>query len=187
MKERSVAGSYVLHYVPELRRSNTSAVIGFVAFPPLIGFMLISWIGFPNLGIPAALAVGAAMYIVRRRLATIPVATLSAANGMLRVEGPRSSDEHAIRLEDLLEVSLESKTIQRVQEASGGFPQLRFINSTVAPPVDTARIELKTKDGSIFLSEEHTSYLDANEWFGNIRRFLRRNGWVPEDERKAQQ
>jgi len=35
----------------------------------------------------------------------------------------------------------------------------------------------------VFLTEEHVSHLEANEWFSKIRRLLRKNGWTPLDER----
>jgi hypothetical protein len=36
---------------------------------------------------------------------------------------------------------------------------------------------------SLFLTEEQGSHLEATEWSTKIRRFLRSNGWLPEDER----
>jgi hypothetical protein len=81
-------------------------------------------------------------------------------------------------------VSLDSKTIQRVQENAGhAIPALRFVEPVVGPPIDESRIVFDTADGPVLLTENFTSNIDATDWFGKIRRYLRQQGWVPEDER----
>jgi hypothetical protein len=65
-----------------------------------------------------------------------------------------------VDLKDLLDVYLDTKTIRH-----------------------TARIALELRQETFFLTQERSSHLDANEWFGKIRRFLRQHGWIPEDER----
>ncbi len=96
----------------------------------------------------------------------------------------RSAELLNVPLDALLEVSLDTKTIQRVQEnVSSGIPDLRFVDSRVGPEIDTSRIELVLGKHSIFLTDEYLSSTDATDWFGKIRRFLRKNGWVPRDER----
>lgn len=171
-----------LDYVPEAKRATSSAVIGPTAMVPLMVAVGVAIAGFPYLSIPVGIAVSVGMIVARRKAATIPVATLRVEKGTLSVAlGAAAPREMA--LHRLLDVALDTKTVERVQEATSGFPELRFIDATVMPPVDEARIELVLKDESIFLSDDYTSHLDATEWFGKIRRFLRKNGWVPEDER----
>jgi len=36
------------------------------------------------------------------------------------------------------------------------------------------------------LTEAYVSQMDATEWFGKIRVFLRKNGWTPRDERESE-
>jgi len=122
----------------------------------------------------------------RRRRHKRPQAVFHVENGRVRVVGADSRDLLNVPLDDLRNVVLDTRTIQRVQEnMSTGLPQLRYINSTVSPELDIARIELKTFTASIFLSEDRFSHTDAVEWLGKIRRFLRAHGWLPEDEREA--
>lgn len=82
-------------------------------------------------------------------------------------------------LEDLDDVLLDSKTIERVQENSGGLAELRFINAIVGPTINESRIELVTYDKVLALTEHYTSSIDATDWYAKIRRFLRKHGWVP--------
>lgn len=174
----------MLPYVPERPHVRSAVIIGPLSAIPIGAGVLVALAGFPAFSLPAMVAVAIWMYRRHKRVATTPTYTLRVEGGNLHIHAAGARVPRTVRLDDLLEVSLDSKTVERLQEASGGFPELRFINSTIAPPVENARIELELLDESIFLTEHHTSYLDASEWFGKIRRFLRKNGWVPEDERR---
>ena len=56
-------------------------------------------------------------------------------------------------------------------------------NPTFAPPTDKNRIALQARDGETFpLTTEFFSHTDCLDWFGKIRVFLRKNGWVPDAE-----
>jgi hypothetical protein len=140
--------------------------------------------GWPSLALPAMVLAAVAMFVIPRLNRRTPHATLRVERRALRLTGAAFEDPLSIELTDLLNVSLDTKTVQHVEESPGPVPALRFINATVGPAVDTARIELVTADGPIYLTEHRTSHLDATEWLSAIRRFLRKNGWVPEDERK---
>ena len=52
------------------------------------------------------------------------------------------------------------------------------------PEVDQKRIMLVGKTGSVPLTEAYLASVDVTEWFGKIRVFLRKHGWVPESERE---
>jgi hypothetical protein len=84
---------------------------------------------------------------------------------------------------DGIDVVLDTVTIQKVQEGGSAIPAMRFIDATVAPDQDTARIVIVGGGERYPLTEDYVAYMEATEWFGKIRVFLRKNGWVPLDER----
>src|SRR5262249_8410260 len=87
----------------------------------------------------------------------------------------------SIPLADLRDVILDTKTIRRVQESQSAVPQVRFIETRVGPEIDTARIVLVARS-EVRLTEAYLAHMDSVEWLGKIRVFLRKHGWVPEDE-----
>jgi hypothetical protein len=112
-------------------------------------------------------------------------ALLSVDTGVLTValQGPRARSTR-FPLSELANVTLELKTIQRVVDGPSAIPAVRFIHSTVAPELHTARIVLVDTGGrEVRLTEEYLPHFDATDWLGKIRVFLRKQGWVPEDER----
>ena len=175
-----------LRYFPEGKRHSSSmtAYWGMLA-PAFVG----GGVAALTHSVPWGLAAAGATILYarwkRQRERVVPRAVLQVVDGKLRLSGPAFQVSRTYPLEDLLDVYLDTRTIQRVQEntSSGGFPELRFINSTVGAEVDIARVALELKDETLFLTEEQVSHLDASEWSNKIRRFLRRNGWLPEDER----
>jgi hypothetical protein len=86
-------------------------------------------------------------------------------------------------LTDLLAVELETKTIRRVHEGDSAIPVMRLLDARVGRDVDTCRVVLRTQHKTVRLGEQHIAHMDAVESVGKIRVFLRRNGWLPEDER----
>jgi hypothetical protein len=175
--------STILQYFPEERSIDSSAVgVYFIALPALVG-IVIAAIGLPELAIPGVFAAAAVLWY-RSRRAVSPHAVLEIEASRLRVTRGESELLLDVPLEELLDVSLDSKTIQRVQENAGhAMPELRFVDPVVGPPIEESRIVFETLDGSVLLNENFTSNIDATDWFGKIRRYLRKNGWVPEDER----
>jgi hypothetical protein len=70
-------------------------------------------------------------------------------------------------------------------DGDGAIPAMRFIDAKVGPKVDTARIVLIGASGrEVRLTEDYLSHMHATEWMGKIRVFLRKHGWLPEDERE---
>ena len=90
-------------------------------------------------------------------------------------------------LVDVLDVSLETKTIQPVQDGGSAIPLMRVIDSKVGPDVDTARVvaTIRGKRLPVQLHDKFLSYGDATEWLGKVRVFLRKHGWEPLSERPA--
>jgi hypothetical protein len=96
----------------------------------------------------------------------------------------KKEPEARFQLDDLVNVSLDTKTIQRIEEGGSAIPAMRFADSRVGPELDTARIVLVPRRGtSLPLTDAYVAHMDATEWLGKIRVFLRKNGWVPADER----
>ena len=173
-----------LEYFPERPRIESSAAAWY-AF--LIPGMVVVAVGVfaPSWALPAGVMAALAMWYRHRQLVKRPHATLSVQNGHLIVTDARSHAIFSKGLDELLNVTLETKTIQKVQEnMSSGIPDLRFIDSRVGPSIDNCRIELVTRDEVVTLTDFFTSSIDANDWFSKIRRFLRQNGWRPLDERE---
>lgn len=100
--------------------------------------------------------------------------------------GGKKRLEHVL-VASVSNVELEIKEIKRVQEGDSAIPAVRFINSTVAPPVDLARVILALENGRVIrLGEEYYSHSEATEWVGKMRVLLRKNGWLPKSERAAE-
>lgn len=79
------------------------------------------------------------------------------------------------------DVRLESRTIQRV--TPGSEPTgTQFIDTRVGPSVEISRIVVEGERPHA-LFDEPIAYSLAVDMLGKIRAFLRRHGWVPEDER----
>jgi hypothetical protein len=134
------------------------------------------------IGLLASAAVG--VWWLRRKPAAGLV--LRVERGVLSLHpGPTKPALASVRLEDLVDVVLETKTIQPVTDGGSAIPAMRFIDSRVAPEVDTARIALVERGASepIRLGDAYLAHMEATEWFGKVRVFLRKHGWLPEGER----
>ena len=173
-----------LEYVPEQPTQRISLPITSAVFPPILGFVLVSWISDSGaLGVVAGLATLGLLYWRNKRARSEPQALLRVEGRQLHLSGPAFSQPLTVPLGDLLDVYLDTTTIQRLRESPGPLPELRFINATVGGEQDVARIGLEFTSETLFLTKDRLSHLDSNEWFSKIRRFLRQHGWVPEDER----
>lgn len=183
---KAVEAANELAYFPEGKRPTSSVTAIYALLMPMLAAVACAMVF--NSGAMGLLGGGLAIawtYWQRRRAKVVPRARLRVDAGVLHLSGAAFPSELAVPLEQLLDVYLDTKTIQRVQENPGPIPDLRFINATVGGEIDTARIALELQTETHFLTVEHVSHTDANEWFSKIRRFLRRQGWVPEDEREG--
>jgi hypothetical protein len=174
----------VLEYFPEEQRHHSSAIAWYVFISPLLVAIFIALIE-PDWSIPGALVATVVLWYHLRRQRKRPGATFKVEDSHLVVLDAAGHDLVRVTLDDLEEVALDTKTIQRVQEnvSAGGIPELRFVESQVGPGIDNSRIELVTANDVIPLTDYYTSSIDATDWFSKIRRFLRKNGWTPLDER----
>lgn len=75
-----------------------------------------------------------------------------------------------IALADLLDVTLDRKT-----QASGR-------GGSTTERVRLA-FERRAPDDPVFVPDERITPLEAQEWYGKVRVFLRKHGWVPDSER----
>jgi hypothetical protein len=162
--------------------------------PIAVGIATAVYSGIPWLALVVMAGAFVLVRLFRKRTLSGQGAVLRVEEGELRVFLRGSKTPIArIPLRDLADVRLDVKTIQRVQEGDSMIAAVRFTDTTVGPSIDQARIVLvgrKTKKNperlKVHLTEDHFAHMDATEWLGKIRVFLRKNGWVPVDERKKE-
>src|SRR5262249_7409733 len=117
---------------------------------PLLVASLLAVTGAQNLALPGGAATALLMWLRRRRLRKRPQAVLHVDNGRLRVHGVDTREHLNVPLDEVLNVMLDTKTIQRVQEnLSSGMPDIRYIDSAVRPETDVSRVELRTPNTSV--------------------------------------
>ncbi len=165
-----------------------SAVLFFQLFsvPAIVGAVLAS-VTTPVVGLAGMIGSGALVVGLRQRTRKRSGAVLRVEEGKLSVRSrDRGRELGTLRLREVEDVGLEIKKIQRVQDGDSPIPAVRFIDSRIAPEVDTARIVITGREGRerIVLTEAFLAHMDATEWLGKIRVFLRKHGWVPENERE---
>ena len=192
-------GTQTMDYQPEPSKYASSVhailslVVRFVG-SLILGGLAAFFLGRAFLTIPFAIVIALAFYLRRRQLQQLPQARLRVVTGDLEIEwtgadgwrgGPaRREAVTRIPLAALSDVCLDTRTIEQVTEnLSGGVPGARFINATVGPKLDMARIELKFPEGPLWLSEAHRSHTDSTDWCRKLRLMLREHDWLPSDER----
>jgi hypothetical protein len=123
-------------------------------------------------------------YVYRRRARDRDRTILRVEDGALEVRTERG-DARRFTLPDVLDVVLDTKTVTRMLEGSSMIPAVRFMETSVGPEIDTSRIALVLAGPPerLDLTSEYLPHMDATEWVGKIRVFLREHGWKPEDER----
>jgi hypothetical protein len=177
-----------LAYFAAGSRNESSVAVMFQLFSvPLVAAVAGAALVGPWAGLGALAASGAFVVWRRRSATTAQGARLRVERGDLVVLTARGAKETARgRLASLRDVALETKTIQMVQEGSSAIPAMRFIDTKVGPSVDKARIVLVFEAGEVRLGDDFVAHMDATEWLGKIRVFLRKHGWVPADEREEE-
>ncbi len=174
----------VIAYFPHQLRTDSSAVAIYGLMLPLFVMALFALLGLADWALPAGAGTGLYMLYRHRRAKSRPAAVLEVSDGRLRVT---NADRYVLleaSFAEVLDVSLDTRTIQRVSEnTNSSIPDLRFAESVVHAAQDESRIEIKTATDTIFLTEKYLPSIDTTEWFGKIRKLLRRNGWVPQSER----
>jgi hypothetical protein len=147
--------------------SSGTAMLPFV-LPAVVAGLLAKYVS------PTMALVGLAASI----LAVIVLRKPNEGRYVLRVEGntlevrrERRADALArFVLEDLTDVTLDRK-----QQPSGR-------QGSTAERTRIA-LERRAPEEPVFVPDERVTPLEAQEWHPKVRVFLRRHGWVPEDER----
>jgi len=165
------------------RRSSAVILFQLFTFPALIGVLLAKAVT-PAAGLVGLVVSGAFFAWRWRRRADSGTIVMSVESGELVVVAGRRPLAR-MRLRDVEDVALDTKSIRLVQEGGSAVPAVRFIDSKVGPEIDVARIVLVGDGESVRLHEDHVAHMIATEWMGKIRVFLRKNGWVPLDESGA--
>jgi hypothetical protein len=111
---------------------------------------------------------------------------LNVKGGALEVVVRRSRVRLAhLPLGALEDVRLDTKTHARADRGAGAIGALHFHGEAGSREVNLARIVLvDQRGGETLLGEDWLAHVDAIEWLGTIRKFLRTHGWVPVDERR---
>jgi len=116
--------------------------------------------------------VAALVYVVLRRKAGEGRFVLRAGDAGIEVRRERGSEPVArIAIADLVDVTLDRK-----MQASGR-------GGSATERVRLA-LERKAPEVPIFMPDEHVTPIEAQEWYGKVRVFLRKHGWVPENEKE---
>lgn len=107
--------------------------------------------------------------------------------GRLRVRiGHSKTPQVDISLSDLVNVVLDTKTVQSALEGDSAIPAMRVIDAKPGFEIDEARIALVFADGRRqLLTTSYLQHTETTEAFGKLRVFLRKHNWLPEDERAS--
>jgi hypothetical protein len=166
------------------RRSGAVLLFQLFTLPALAGVIL-SVLVTPMAGLLGLLGTAAVTVWWHRRRTRGERLVLSVVAGEL-VARAGSRELARVRLQQLDDVALDTKTIRPVQEGSSAVPAVRFIDSKVGPEFDVSRLVLVGEGRTVRMHETHVAHMTATEWLGKIRVFLRKHGWVPQDERRVQ-
>lgn len=91
---------------------------------------------------------------------------------------PKST--RTMRLADVRTLTLDTRSIAVVEM---GPTTTQYIDTRVGPEIEVSRVVVETERGAHPLFPERIPYSAALERLGSVRAFLRKHGWVPEDER----
>jgi hypothetical protein len=97
---------------------------------------------------------------------------LHVADGVLEVRRERRPEPVArIGLDELVDVTLDRQR-QQANPRGGSAAERTCI-----------ALERRTPEAPLFIPDERITSIEAEHWIGKIRVFLRKHGWVPEQER----
>lgn len=115
----------------------------------------------------------AALVLLVRRRSHEGRYVLRVGDGFVEVTRERQSGPAVrIALADLVDVTLDS---QSHASGRGGSATARV----------RLALERRAPEGPVFVPDERVTPIEAQEWYGKVRVFLRKHGWVPESERDA--
>jgi hypothetical protein len=168
-------------------RSATVDMIRLLVLPSIAGVAAFGLVS-TTAGIVAAAGSLAALLWQRRRAIRHGGVVLHVEDGLLEVRARRGSEVRArVRLADLLDVELDTKSERLMHEGGSAIPAIAFAESRAGDTIERARIVLVrgTSPVPLPLSEERGSHSEATEQLGKIRVFLRKHGWLPAAERES--
>jgi hypothetical protein len=175
--------SELVYVANDASRRGSSVVAMFKVFSaPMIVVIVLSQVAGPNVAVVGMIASAIAAIWWWRRAPKLDGVVLRVERGELWVSTARRSMGSRFPLDEV-DVELDTQTIQKVQEGGSAIPAMRFIDATVGPDLDVARIVVVGRGERLPLTDDSVPYMEATEWFGKIRVFLRKNGWFPRDER----
>ena len=139
------------------------------AVPVLVAGLLAKLVS-PTAGLIAFVVVVAVLLLLRKPSEGRFV--LRVEEGVVEVarERPRSPATR-VALADLLDVTLDRQTSQASARGGSAMERVRLAFERRAP------------GAPIFVPEERITPIEAQEWLGKVRVFLRKHGWIPEGER----
>jgi hypothetical protein len=172
-----------------LRRGNRESAMfdafRMFALPTVVGVAVGGFVS-PVAGIVVGAGSLAALWWRRRQAGGGVV--LHVENGLLEVRTRRGGVQARVRLADLSDVALDTKSERLMHEGGSAIPAIAFAESRAGDTIERARIVLfrSASPAPIPLSEERGSHSEATEELGKIRVFLRKHGWVPAAEREGE-
>ena len=141
--------------------------IGRIAMPIGAAALLAKFVS-PYAGLAGLAAVVAVLVLLRKPDEGRTV--LRVADGALVVKRERAKQVvAAIPLADVLDVSIDRETQQAGGQAAK--ERVRLVLERPAPA------------DPIYIPESRITPIEAQEWYGKVRSFLRKHDWIPKDER----
>ena len=140
------------------------------ALTALLAGALAKYVSLTVALVPLALAV---VVLVARKTSDEGRFVLRVDDGAVVVTRERRESPVArVALVDLVDVTLD-----RASHASG----------RAGATTDRVRIALERRapESPIFVPDDRVTPIEAQEWYGKVRVFLRKHGWVPESEREV--
>jgi hypothetical protein len=142
------------------------------ALTALLAGALAKYVSLTVALVPLVLAI---VVLVVRRKSNEGRFVLRVDDGAVEVTRERQASSAArvrIPLADLVDVTLERQT-----HASGR-------GGSMTERVRLA-LERRAPDAPIFVPDDRVTPIEAQDWYGKVRVFLRKHGWVPESERET--
>jgi hypothetical protein len=135
-----------------------------------------------------ALAAGALAKFVSPTVALVPIAI---AVVVLLVRRKSNEGRFVLRVDDTaLEVTRERRTGPALRFALADLLDVTLDRQSHASGrggsmTERVRLSLERRapDGPVFVPDERVTPIEAQEWYGKVRVFLRKHGWSPESER----
>ena len=137
--------------------------------PVLVGGLLAK-VGSPTAGLVGFVAVVGVLVLLRKPNEGRFV--LRVEDGVVEIarERPRSPATR-VALADLLDVTLDRQTSQPGGRGGSATERVRLAFERRAP------------EEPLFVPDDRITPIEAQEWHGKVRVFLRKHGWLPESER----